>query len=287
VIDKLRARDAAKRAYYLMLAAAPNSIARRLYYLRWFGLRRPRTLSEKLVYYKLFVRDQTMPPHVDKIEVKKLVAPKLGKEWIIPTLYDGERLPPVNERTWPAPFVIKASHRSAATILVKDEATIDWLPIEKQCAAWTASLYEYGWVQHEWVYTQLKPRILIEEYIGGAQPPPDFKFFVINGRAAIIQVDSDRFTAHTRSFFDRDFRPMTAKLLWPPIPYEVPRPPHFNQMLRAAEALGSQWPFVRVDLYDTDAGPKFGELTFYPEAGWTRFEPKTVDEELGRLWQRW
>jgi TupA-like ATPgrasp len=111
-----------------------------------------------------------MPPHVDKIEAKKLVESKLGKEWIIPTLYAGEHLPAVNERTWPVPFVIKASHRSGATILVKDDT--DWSSIEKQCEAWTASLYEYGLSQYEWVYTQLKPRILIEEYVGGNSAAP-------------------------------------------------------------------------------------------------------------------
>ena len=39
-------------------------------------------------------------------------------------------------------------------------------------------------------------------------------------------------------------------------------------MIEAAETLiGQGWPFVRVDFYEIDDEPKFGELTSYPNAG--------------------
>lgn len=41
---------------------------------------------------------------------------------------------------------------------------------------------------------------------------------------------------------------------------------------------------MRVDLYDLPDGPRFGQLTFWPEAGLCRFEPASYDQVLGGMW---
>ncbi len=51
--------------------------------------------------------------------------------------------------------------------------------------------------------------------------------------------------------------------------------------MEAAELLGKDFPFVRVDLYDCGNEPRFGELTFWPEGGLCRFSPASYDAELG------
>ena len=43
--------------------------------------------------------------------------------------------------------------------------------------------------------------------------------------------------------------------------------------------------FIRVDLYITTEGIKFGELTNYPDAGQTPFEPLDFDLWLGSKWK--
>jgi hypothetical protein len=55
-------------------------------------------------------------------------------------------------------------------------------------------------------------------------------------------------------------------------------------MIWAAERLGASFRFVRVDLYEVNETPLFGEMTFYPNAGHIGFKPKGVDAEIGRLW---
>ena len=57
------------------------------------------------------------------------------------------------------------------------------------------------------------------------------------------------------------------------------------EMLRVASALGSDFPFVRVDLYEIDGAVYFGELSFCPEAGMARIEPEDVELEWGALWR--
>src|SRR3546814_18607393 len=63
-----------------------------------------------------------------------------------------------------------------------------------------------------------------------------------------------------------------------------PRPKCLPQMIEMAEALGKDFCFVRVDLYEIDGHPLFGEMTFTPGSGFRRFEPKSFDVQYGTLW---
>ena len=48
-----------------------------------------------------------------------------------------------------------------------------------------------------------------------------------------------------------------------------------------AEALAEGIPFVRVDLYDVNSNILFGEMTFIPDAGYTKYQPPEWDYILG------
>jgi hypothetical protein len=121
----------------------------------------------------------------------------------------------------------------------------------------------------------------------------DYKLFVFGGRAEFIQVDTDRATDHKRVFYNRDwirqaftisFRHKDGSLWYPLETREIERPRHLAEMMDAAEKLGSGFNFVRVDLYDLDSGPKFGEMTFAPGAGCESFHPVAYDRIFGELW---
>ena len=55
-------------------------------------------------------------------------------------------------------------------------------------------------------------------------------------------------------------------------------------MIDVAERLSAGVDFVRVDLYETRNGVKFGELTNYPEGGSGPFTPSELNVEFGRRW---
>ena len=57
-------------------------------------------------------------------------------------------------------------------------------------------------------------------------------------------------------------------------------------MIASAETLAAGFDFVRVDLYEIDGRPLFGEMTFYPGSGLDRFAPVTLDDRMGRDWAR-
>jgi hypothetical protein len=56
-------------------------------------------------------------------------------------------------------------------------------------------------------------------------------------------------------------------------------------MLKLAETLSAGTDLVRVDLYETSGGVKFGEPTNYPGAGTLRWATEQVDQALGRRYQ--
>jgi hypothetical protein len=67
-------------------------------------------------------------------------------------------------------------------------------------------------------------------------------------------------------------------------PASLPRPPHLDDMIRAAEILGRDLDFVRADFYDTARKYYFGELTTTPGAGLEHFDPPEFNHFLGQLW---
>jgi TupA-like ATPgrasp len=246
------------------------------------GLENPRTFTEKIQYRKLFDRDERLPKLADKVLVKAYVEARLGPAWIVPTLWHGRRLPRLAERNWPLPFFIKANNGSGTNYLVRHESDKDWQRIEAICENWMAAPNRAP--LGEWAYTQIVPQLLIEPFIGiDGSLPWDYKLMVFNGRVEFIQVDTGRGTVHRRTFFDREWRRQPYGLKYPVDPRDVPIPVSLKAMIEGAEALATDFSFVRVDMYEIDSRPLFGEMTFYPDSGTGRFRPRLYDEKWGRL----
>ena len=61
----------------------------------------------------------------------------------------------------------------------------------------------------------------------------------------------------------------------------VPKPYHFEKMMELAKILSKDFPFVRVDFFDTKEKLYLAELTFYPGGGVTPYHPEAFNKELG------
>lgn len=254
-----------------------------LYHHRLPDLDHPRTFSEKIARRKLYDRDARMPVMADKILVKEYVSGVLGEEWVIPTLWCGDRLPPRSARQWPIPYVLKASHGSGWNHFVLSTADEDWDAMEEKANRWLASTHAKH--AREWLYAQMKPGLLVEPYLGtGPVAPPDYKFLVFGGRTAYIQVDLGRMQTHRQLFYDVNWKRQRIEYLCPWTEEEVEPPQSLQRMIEAADRLGAGFPFVRVDLYEIDSRPRFGEMTFYPNSGQFPFKPESVEVEFGGLW---
>lgn len=255
-----------------------------LYHRRFPRLTPPQTFNEKVVYRKLYDRDPRLPRLADKILVKQHIRELLGEEWVIPTLWSGNKLPPRAERNWPIPYVLKASHGSGWNQFVLTQEDQDWDRIEKTAGIWLRSTY--GRASREWLYSEIKPGLLVEPFLGQAEvAPPDYKFFVFGGRTAFVQVDLGRLQTHRQYFYDLNWNRLPFKYVCPYDAQEIEPPKSLAQMVRAADRLGASFSFARIDLYEIEGKPYFGEYTFLPNSGRFEFKPESVEVKLGSLWK--
>jgi TupA-like ATPgrasp len=192
-------------------------------------------------------------------------------------------LPPVEDRTWPTPYVIKANHGSGWYRHVVTDGNKDWSAIERDCESWMRQ----RWHPHlcEVQYAGIAPQILVEERLGGASDvlPWDYKFRVFNGVVKQVSVTVGRLQDIELAMFDRDWNPLPFTVDMPVVSKALPKPEHYEEMLRAAELLARPFPFARIDFYDLPGGPRFGEVTLTPSSGFKAFEPDEWDFITGDL----
>lgn len=252
---------------------------------RYPNLFRPKRFTEKVQVAKLLWRTPRMIALADKVVAKQIVARELGIEWITPTLYAGPALPSRVERNWPGPFVVKANNWSGGNYFVIDPAQPDWDTIERSVEHWLG--HTFGRSLGEWVYREIVPQILVEPYIGAGEPPVDYRLHVFDGRADIVSVNWERFAGLKRAVYDRDWKRLPFIMSDDAAPYYgddiPPMPSSYPEMIRAAEQLATGFPFARIDFYEIDGRPRFGEVTFYPNSGFIRL-PDELDLKYGAMW---
>ena len=253
---------------------------------RFPNLHNPKTFTEKIQARKLFDQNPLFVTCADKVAVKDYVASEVGaKSIIIPSLFIGMRLPPLRERTWPIPFVIKAAHGSGMNIFVESNADLDWPAIENKLSSFLGT--DYGDAYGEPFYTKIPRRFLVEPFVGDpGEFPEDYKLYVFRGRTEIIQVNSDRTSAdhYCRTFYDPHWNRLEISIGYPSEPKPIRKPRTLDQMIGAAAILGKPFAFVRIDFYEVSGKLFFGEMTFTPNAGYLKFEPSEVERQLGAMW---
>jgi TupA-like ATPgrasp len=244
----------------------------------------PQTFNEKVLHRILFDRRTILTELEDKLAARSYVESRLGPG-ILPKLYyltDRPETIPFDKL--PERFVVKPTHGSGWVQMVTDKSAADQAQLIDTCYQWlNRSFYQESRV---WVYKHIEPCIMVEELIddGSGPAPNDYKVFVFGGKVEMLQVDTTRFTDHRRRFYTPCWEKLDVLLTYDDICGEVARPPHLPEMIIAAETLGKDLDFIRIDFYDTSTGLYFGEFTTGPGGGWESFQPKAFDHDLGGRW---
>jgi hypothetical protein len=239
----------------------------------WPELAEPRKFTEWVQWRKLHDRDPARSMMTDKSRSKRRAAALLGSQAVVPSLWEGADLPA--DAPWPMPFVVKANHGCGQWIVVRGPA--DYPRARALSRKWLKR--HYGAWLDEWHYRGARRGLIVEPYIGsGDILPVDYKIFVFAGRAEMVQLHEDRGGAHRWHQYDRDWQPVSrnAELCGAPA--------SLSAMLSAAERLAGDEDFVRVDFYEVDGRPVFGEFCLYPGSGLDRFDPVSTDDWLGARW---
>ena len=140
-------------------------------------------------------------------------------------------------------------------------------------------------IQREWVYYDIKPRIIAEKILKepSGDDIRDYKFFCFNGIVKFFKVDFDRFSQHGANYYDAfgnimDFGEMYCL---PDYNKHIVMPQNLSKMVALAEKLSQNIPFVRVDFYNINQQIFFGEMTFFPAGGMGRFTSDEWDNKIG------
>lgn len=232
---------------------------------------------------KLRDRNELIPVTTDKYLLRSYVADILGETYLPRLLHVAEHITQVRVSELPAAFAMKAAHGSGWNRIVHDRE-LGQTEATALAKAWLSQSY-YG-KRKEWAYKTLTPRIVFEENLSEAgTPPPDYKLYVFNGTPRMIDVHMDRFGSHQRAFYSPDWEPYNFDSKYPRPARSISRPINLSEMLEVAGKLAQPFTFARVDLYNTSRGVLVGEITHYPAGGATRFNPSTIDLELGEVWR--
>jgi hypothetical protein len=232
--------------------------------------------TEMVQRRKLYDRDPRQVARLDKVAAKRMAARLLGPEWATPTLWRGDALSAAPSFGFPA--ILKARHGCNQFVVLRETPRKRaWAALRGRTRQWTAGAYG-KWLD-EWAYRDVPRGLLAEPLLGdGRMLPLDYKIYVFRGRATHVQVHLDRAHDHRWVLHDRKFRPLHEAS-------DRPAPPRsLGAMLDAAETLAAGFDFLRVDFYEIDGAPRFGEFCLYPGSGLDRFADDWIDFELGKLW---
>lgn len=251
---------------------------------KYLDLQNPVTYNEKLQWLKLYDHRPEYHLLVDKYEVKKYVAEKIGEKYVIPTLGVWERFDEIDFEALPNQFVLKCTHDCGSIVICKNKEEFNIqeakFKIEK------AQKSDFYLRTREWVYKDIAPRILAEPYMEDAETKElrDYKFFMFDGQAKAIFIAQDRCdeTEETKfDFYDMDFNHLNFTNGHPNASVMHTKPKVFEKMRMLAEHLSENIPHVRVDFYIVNGKIYFGELTFYHWGGLVPFEPEKWDYIFG------
>ena len=262
----------------------PDEYLRKIYYWiilkRKLHLKNPVTFNEKIQWLtkNYFSKSSLVVKCCDKFTVREYISSK-GLGHLLTALYGScDNSNQIDWEKLPDKFVLKCSHGCAYNILCPDKNLLDNGKIAKQLENWLNE--DFGKFNLELHYSKIKQhKIICEEFLGDVIT--DYKFFCFHGKPRFVYVSND--LIHDRqahiSFFNLngtripivrdDYAPME----------NVVFPDFFENMVKDAEILSRDFPFVRVNFFIANNRYYFAELTFNPAGGFN-----CIPIEYDRLW---
>jgi len=256
------------------------------------NLDNPQLFTEKILWYTFHYHNPICPYIVDKVTFKEFIKSKLGDGYTIPLIASWKTIEDFehdwfNTDIFPKKFCLKSNlqsdGRNIKIIHDKDfedfeklkEEVIEWLKPENTLINSLARNF----------YTST-PQVLAEEYMSNFKDQLyDYKFFCFNGEPTFMYVAIEHFDNefYPISFYDVEWNMLDVGYGKHIKNHPIPIPNHFEEMKDIARILSKDFPFVRVDFFDTEDKLFLAELTFNPGGGFTPYHPIDFDKKMGDL----
>ena len=226
----------AERNFFALLSFFSPRINTELLFFKKFGrlpdLKNPVTLNEKLLKLKLeeYRDSELVRKCADKYRVREYVRERGLESCLnaIEAVYD--RAEDIDWDALPYSFAMKWNFGCSYNIICRSKDQLDKKAAKRQMEKWGREPF---WAYYsELQYRGVDKKIIVEE------------------------------------FFDRKFQLMRINRDGKEAPddFSLPKPQRIEEAFEIADRLSWGFPFVRVDLYLTERGVRFGEMTFTPSA---------------------
>lgn len=265
----------------------PKKEAHRLYYLktmkRKLNVDTPKNFNEKIQYLIINKYGKEEAKLSDKIKVKEYVSSLNIKNLHVPAIYETyNKEDKIDLDKLPDHFVLKCNHGSGDVFICKDKSKFDIENIEKKLKKVLDK--DFAKKSLEYHYSMIKPMIYAEEYLDDKTNtnPVDYKFYVFNGKVKNILVCTNREKGLQLNDYDLKWN-MLDNVVPKYKGKKIEKPYNLDEMIKIAEELSGNIPFVRVDLYNINGKVYFGEYTFTPAAGTIKYYNEKALNEYGDM----
>lgn len=253
---------------------------------RGTNLNKPQTFNEKLNWIKLNDRKKIYTKMVDKYEAKIFAKEIIGDKYIVPTIGVYNNFDEIDFSKLPNQFVMKCTHDSGGVIVVKDKKKLNLKWAKKKINKNLNTNFFY--IAREWPYKDVKPRIIIEKYLGDNLT--DYRLYCFNGEPKYIyryinksQENGDKPEPTNCNIYNLEWEIQNFRNYYlPDKKNQYKKPDNLDKMIEISRKLSKNTKFLRVDFFELDK-LYLGELTFFPGGGLSKFYPDDADLELGKL----
>ena len=215
--------------------------------------------NQKIKMYKQSDFIKRYKAFTDKFLVRGFVK-RLYPDILIPLLGRWETADDIDFDSLPNKFVLKATHGYAMNIVVKDKSKINLIDTRKKLNRWIDT--DFGKKSKQYQYPE-HGTIICEEFLE-FQPLIDYKFYCFYGVVDCCRVIYRDVKIKSKKMVDMNFSRIDGgmdKVDNPPSFLNIPY--NFEDMKKIASRLSTNFPHVRVDLYNPVKDKIFfGELTF-------------------------
>ena len=248
------------------------------------NLSNPVRYTEKLQYLRLYTypRNPLVTKSASRDGAREYLKELGLEELLIPIYGIYDSFNEIDFDKLPDQFVMKCTHACAFNKIVLNKNELDINGTRKQFNKWLRT--NYGNKTLERHYSPIKPRIIIEKYIGELDAlPVEYKIHVFNGVARSMYVVTGRRKDIRYNNYYIDWTPFDGSQFngWKKTDYELEQPKNWGEMVKIAEKLGEKFQFVRVDLYNINGKIYFSEMTFTPAKGTLILDDDKCDFEMG------
>lgn len=229
----------------------------------------PRSLIEKIYWLQLNTDTSLWSLCADKYKVRDYLKEKHLEKYLNELYGVWDSPQSIDFSILPNKYVLKTNNGCGQTIFSDGRAPVNLEYVKKKLRWWNR--HRFGVSGGELHYLDIPKKIIAEKLLPipeGETSMVDYKIWCFSGEPFCVFVTYGRQNGTFKTaLYDLDWKPMfqylknTKRAIHDPTE-SIKKPNCFDEMLTLAKKLSEGFPEVRVDLYDVDNRPVFGEMTF-------------------------